>query len=105
MLKEYVRINNRKVGVLVGIKPDDSEHFFVGMSRCAPQDKFDPSYGTKIALSRAVKWHDRNLTPDGLEDILDTFTAPMRFEFWSFVNRCRKYFKDANPPTYLEKTI
>lgn len=106
MLKKYVRDNNnRRVGVLVGLRPEGSNSFLVGLSRCAPQDRFDPEYGTEMATSRATKWHERGLKLDNLEDILDTFTAPMKYEFWCFVDRCKKYYKDCAPAPYLTAAL
>lgn len=110
MLKQYIRDkNNRRVGVLValnmGLSSPEDKMFLVGVSRCAPQDKFDPEYGTKMAEDRAVKWYQRGLTPQGLEDVLMSFSGPMFTEFWEFVSRCKKYYKDCAPAPYLTTAL
>ena len=101
VIHEKPKIKNEKIGVFVaGINPENPDQIVVGYSLCSPIDTFDidpstkekrPGFGKEIALSRSVRWAER-----------DAIYVPVKLQkkFNKFLDRCAKYYKDKNLPPW-----
>ena len=50
---QIFRLNIQPPYVVVILKDDDNKEY-MGVAKCSPNDKFDPSVGQSIAMSRAM---------------------------------------------------
>jgi hypothetical protein len=98
MLKQFIRDKkNNKVGVMVGLQADNK--VYIGISKCnTKHDLFDRDLGQGIAIERGVKLRDTHLV-----DFVDRVSFDDLDKLAGFVNRCERYFKDAEMPTWVRE--
>jgi len=87
-LIEYIRERRhskvQKVGVIVGFKVNNK--ILVSWSKCnGKADNFDPEYGIRFAMGRALGEYDAVPMPESIKTQVRQFSS-----------RCVRFFKDAN---------
>ena len=78
--------NGRSKAMFVATKMDND--VLIGYSMCHPRDKWDKFTAIKIAFRRAYVWYESKRDwkiPHSLKG-----------DFIKFLNRCKRYYKDAN---------
>ena len=118
-------------GVMVAYASNEDGLVKIGFSMCHPTDKWDhvngahnPGWGKQIATDRAEKWISKSnamvhknmeaalgVMREGLNDaellqsIKNSVIIPdtMHGSLKTFVERCRKYFKDKRFPEWVDK--
>jgi len=130
-VKKMVSKGEKKGVLYCGVDPNDPNSVLVGFSLCNSLDEFDrimgtpnKGFGLKMANSRAEKWrfHDDyfiqkswpedvfyddevnlmaivNPNPQQVVEIPPSVTPRLKI----FIQRCRKYYKDKEFPTWIEK--
>ncbi len=129
-IRKNGRQKGRKKGVLFcGIDPDDPQSVIMGFSLCHSVDRFDyisgqrmPGFGLDTAKLRAEKWRFHNayfvqksfpeaelIDGDGLykfvnPDSKQVVEVPpsVMVRLRTFIERCRKYYKDKDFPAWIE---
>lgn len=93
---KYVKKNGKVLGCLVGIGYDGLENYAIGWSkynRSGVEDKpFSKKKALEIATGRAL--NSSTMFIGGYINFPNSFCA----EIDDFVSRCKRYFKDNNPP-------
>ncbi len=94
---EYIKNPKKNLnGCMIGIKVDDE--YFIGFSKCSPLDKFNKKIAYEIAYGRAKMF-------TGSRNLSDCMPSSYRKKFIEFNDRCRRYFKDANPNYSIVKFL
>ena len=90
---QYIRDNKRnKIGVMAAFR--HNEEIYIGWSLCSKQDVFDREFGIELALARATKLFDYEYIDDKIPySIFDDLEI--------FLDRCARYFKDAEYPAWV----
>lgn len=130
-IRKNGRRKGRKKGVLFcGIDPDDDQSVIIGFTLCHAVDRFDyikgqrvEGFGLETAKLRADKWKfhtdffvQKTFTEDELEDGFKLFVylnpdkqsivevpPSVMVRLKTFIERCRKYYKDKDFPTWIQK--
>jgi len=131
-IRKNGRRKGHKKGVLFcGIDPDDDQSVIFGFTLCHPTDRFDyikgvrvQGFGVETAKIRADKWKfhtdyfvqktwsedDINFGDETLfiyvnsdnQSIVEIPPSVM-IRLKTFIERCRKYYKDKDFPTWIQK--
>lgn len=130
-IRKNGRRKGHKKGVLFcGIDPDDDKSVIFGFTLCHPTDRFDyikgvrvQGFGLETAKLRADKWKfhtDYFVQKTWSEDEMDEIEVLYKFinpdaqsivevppsvmiRLRTFIERCRKYYKDKDFPTWIQK--
>lgn len=87
----------KPVGVLVAYTDMSSpKRYLIGYSLCHKNDHFTKMKGLEIAKARAIAWAIRSKSDGVPQTLMD--------ELLLFLNRCDKFFKGYERPTWLDPT-
>ena len=91
MIKQYITRGkkNNKQGLLIAYS--DKNDVYIGHSLCSKKDEFDKAFAHIIAIDRAIVWGEK---------VEITIPHSIRKEFYKFVDKCSRYFKDKHLPVW-----
>lgn len=91
MIKQYITRGkkNNKQGLLVAYSVADDVH--IGYSLCSKKDEFDKAFAHIISIDRAIVWNKK---------VEITIPHSIRKEFYKFIGKCSRYFKNKNLPVW-----
>ena len=93
--------NNKKVGIFIARKMS-GDMVAIGFSFCSPKENgFNKNHGMKVAERRLNAYYNKMINGD-YDTIVSHIPYKYRNDFREFVTRCKKYYKDAVIPEWVD---